>query len=117
MRIATLKIIDRYEETLLRTLALSAELEQLLTGANDVMKHNANEGNLDGAIAAGLVTANHVQETWSQATHDFKQAAYDMTGENPHPGENDFEFIARLAKMRAQDLQALSLRNGVVWRA
>lgn len=40
-----------------------------------------------------------------------------MTGENPRPGENDFEFIARLFDMEAHDLQALSLRNGVVWRA
>lgn len=117
MRIATMKEIERYEAALIHAVKLSWELGQLAADSNVLLRHNANEGNLDGALAIGLVTANHIQTEWAKAAKEFKQAAYDMTGENPHPGENDREFITRLFDMEANDLHALSLRNGVVWRA
>jgi hypothetical protein len=113
MMIATKQHLEAFGKIGTEIIMLSPLLEALGIGALEVMQHNVNEGNLDGAALAGFSSLDHLMGEYQRLTEGFVKATADLLGEHPAPDESPVDFFGRIYPLGAEGWLALAKKNGV----
>lgn len=109
---ATIEHLNAFEAATTEILRVSGELAALGFDSVALVQHNVEQGNLDAALAAGLVTFNHLSAEFERLMGAFQKAAADLIGEHPKPSEGPADFFWRVVEM---DFAATAKRNGIIF--
>lgn len=113
MRIATMRHFDAFSKAVRDIAEQSSQYADIALGTNEVMRHNVSEGNVDGALLAGVTATVHLGGEYHRLMVAFKAATFDLFGESPRTGESDGDFFERISTMEVNSMFAMARRNGV----
>ncbi|HJW23928.1 MAG TPA: hypothetical protein VJ576_03440 [Rhodocyclaceae bacterium] len=113
MKIATTQHLDAFNRATQEIMQRAPQLEAMTLGALAVVEYNTVAGNLDGALAAGVVSLEHGASEFQRLLGQFQKAAADLMGEHPAPGETPVDFFGRIYRMGAEGWFALARKNGI----
>ena len=116
MRTAMQKHLDAFQEIAAELVELAPKYAALGENSLAITQHNVEAGNLDGAVAASVMTFDFMATEYQRLTEGFQKATLDLLGERPAIGEGPMEFVIRILSMTADQWGAMARKNGVELR-
>lgn len=114
MRIITTGDIDAYHALFDELRAQCQEAQRIAFRSVELMQHNADAGNEDAAIAAGITVGNQLEKRFADLMRRFVNSIEHVIGEKPSPGEIPFEFVERITRWTPKQIQAAQRRHSIV---